>query len=83
MLSIKYLTMLNIKYLTMLSIKYLTMLSLKNLSMLIINNSRTLRAKTPMARLPWLIQTRFRVPMDVLPIASENRYLRKVSYFIM
>ena len=27
------------------------------------NYSRTSMARTPMARLPWLIQTRFRVPM--------------------
>ena len=39
-------------------------------------------ARTPMARLPWLIQT-FLSPYEILPIAQENKYLRKFSYFIV
>ena len=35
-----------------------------------------------MARLPWLIRTHF-CPYEILPIAPENKYLGKVSYFIM
>ena len=35
-----------------------------------------------MARLPWLIRTFF-LPYGILPIAQENKYLEKVSYFIM
>ena len=44
--------------------------------------SRTSIARTLMARLPWLIQTRF-CPYEGLPIAQENRYLGKFSYFIV
>ena len=36
--------------------------------------SRTSMARTPMARLPWMIRTRFSVPTN-LPIAQENKYL--------
>ena len=36
-----------------------------------------------MAGLPWLIRTRFLVPYEILPIAQENKYLGKFSYFIM
>ena len=38
--------------------------------------SRTSMARTPMARLPWLIRTRFWVP-------TKEKYLRKFSYFIV
>ena len=37
--------------------------------------SRTSIALTPMARLPWLIRTRFFSPYKILPIAKENKYL--------
>ena len=40
-------------------------------------------ARTPMTRLPWLIQTFFLSPFAILLIAQENKYLRKFSYFIM
>ena len=36
-----------------------------------------------MARSPWLIRTRFLSPNEILPIDQENKYLRKLSYFIM
>ena len=41
------------------------------------NNSRTtaLYSKTPITRLPWVIGNHF-------PIAQENNYLVKISYFI-
>ena len=44
--------------------------------------SRTSMARTPMARLLWLIRT-FLSPYEILPIAQENKYLRKFSYFIV
>ena len=44
------------------------------------NYSRISIARTPMARSPWLIQTRF-CPYEILPIDQENKYLRKLSYF--
>ena len=41
-------------------------------------------ARTRMARLPWMIRTRFSVPTKLLPIAQENKYLGFFySYFIM
>ena len=41
--------------------------------------------RTPMARLPWLIRTRFFFlsPYEILSIALENKYLGKFSYFMM
>ena len=36
-----------------------------------------------MARLHWLIWTRFLSSYEFLPIAQENKYLTKFSYFIM
>ena len=45
--------------------------------------SRTSMARTPMVRLPWLIRTHFLSPYEILPIAQENKYLRKFSYFIV
>ena len=36
-----------------------------------------------MACLPWMIQTRFLSPYEILPTAQENKYLRKISNFIM
>ena len=42
--------------------------------------SKTSIARTPMARLPWLIRTRFFFcPCEILPIAQENNYVRKFS----
>ena len=45
--------------------------------------SRTSIARTPMARLPWPIRTHFLSPYEILPLAQENKYLGKFSYFIM
>ena len=45
--------------------------------------SRTPVARTPMARLPWIIGTSFLGPYEILPIAQGNKYLGKFSYFIM
>ena len=36
-----------------------------------------------MAHLPWMIQTRVLSPYKILPTAQENKYLGKISYFIM
>ena len=32
-------------------------------------------ARTPMARLPWLIRTRILSPYEILSIALENKYI--------
>ena len=40
-------------------------------------------ARTPVARLPWLIRTRFLSPCEILLIAQESKCLGKFSYFIM
>ena len=45
--------------------------------------SRTSIARTPMARLQWLIRTRFLSLHAILPIAQENKSLENFSYFIM
>ena len=45
--------------------------------------SRTSIARTPMTRLPWLIRNLFMSPYEILPLAQENKYLRKFSHFIM
>ena len=42
--------------------------------------SRTSIARTPMARLPWLIRTCFWVPRNLF---QENKYLGKFCHFIM
>ena len=44
--------------------------------------SQTSVTRTPMLRLPWLTRNRFLSPYEILPIAQENKYSRKVSYFI-
>ena len=40
------------------------------------SNSQISMARTPLARLPWLIRTQFWVP-----IAKENKYWRKFSFY--
>ena len=39
--------------------------------------------RTPMARLSWGNLNSFLSPYEIIPIAQENKYLRKFSYFIM
>ena len=36
-----------------------------------------------MARLPWLIRTRFLGHYEILQIAEEKKHVRKFSYYIM
>ena len=36
-----------------------------------------------MARLPWLIQTHLFSSYEILPLAQENKYLGKLSYFFI
>ena len=47
------------------------------------NYSIASMALTRIARLPWMIRTRFFSPYKILPIAQENKYLGIFSYFIM
>ena len=39
--------------------------------------SKTSMIRTPMARLTWLIRTRFLSPYEILSIGLENKYLGK------
>ena len=45
--------------------------------------SGTSIARTPVARLSWLIRTKFFSPFEIFLITQNNKYLVKFSHFIM